>query len=378
MRFFIIALRLHLKQTVFTKFFIFSAALSLLLTLACGAFFAARENGAAVNVGIIYDESSRVESEIYGNLAAGGNIRLIVFKDRALLEKDVANASLECGYILGDADKKVSQRDYSDLAALVKSPASVLTGFTNELFYTAVLKSIAGNAAHDYLTDAGINISLDEIQKKIRAYYDSGVFMQTIAVNPDNIVQPRGISLFDPERVLRGAIAFAAFIFIFFSAAHVFDEQGQMVARLGARSLMADGAARFAAVLGAGFLSSLGGMICAAFFFPAILQNICREALYLTLYLFCLTCLGFAITAVIRSGALYSVFSVTIITAMVFGGYFIDLNGINAALGRVQSVFPGAWYQDAALGSQSALLTGSAILMGIALLAFLFRRKACR
>ena len=368
MRFFTTALYLSLKQIISTKFFVITAALSIILVLACGAFFTSQNNGTAVNVGIIYNPSSPAQSGIYKNFAASGNVRVIVFNTRAQLEKSVANAALECGYELNDVDAKLSARDYTNFAALIKSPASTLTGFINELFYTAVIKSISANIARDYLSDAGIKVTLGEIQDKIRAYYNSGGFMETVYVNQDDIAEPGAISFFDAGRVLRGAVALIAFIFIYFSAAHIFGGRSRILSRLGARQQAVDSAARFAAVLVSALLASTNGIIAAAFFIPDITQNPLHEAAFFSLYLLCINCAGYIAASLLGENVVHSVFPVTIIAMMAFGGYFIDLNGISAALGRVQSIFPGAWYQAAAAGSPAALFAGSAVLMGTALI----------
>ena len=373
MHFFVTALYLRLKQTVMTKFFIVSAMLSFLLTLACGAFFASQPNGTAIGVGLIIDSSSPVQRMIYDNFASGGNIRVTVFSSRAQLEKSVMNATLECGYILNDVDAKLLARDYTDFATLIESPASMLTGFTNELFYSAVFKSISGNIAYDYLTDAGAGISLGEIQNEIQSYYDSGVFMDTVNVNAGVITGSRNISLFGAGWVLRGVVALSAFIFVYFSMIHFFGKRRDEVNdRLENRRQALDSAARLIAVLISAILSSLGGIICAAFFLPAICHHALYEAASYLLYLVCLTGIGYLAAFLLGGAVMYSIFSIAFVAAMVFGGYLLDMNGVNESLGKVQSVFPGAWYEAAVSGSPKALLTCcAAVIILCALTVFL-------
>ena len=370
MRFFITALYLHVKQAVFTKFFLFSAVLSVLLTSACGMFLSARDHGSAVNVGIIYDASSTLQCDIYGNFSASDNIRVITYDSRRDLEKNVESTALECGYILNDVDSCLVTSDYASLTTLIKSPASSLTGFTNEIFYAAVLKSIAGNISYGYLTDIGISVSLEEIRDKIRSYYDGGAFMQTVYINGDGITEPKRVNIFDTGRVLRGAVALAAFVYIFFSSAYVFGENdGKLYLRLTGSSLFQDHAARFLSILLSALLSSLGGIICSVFYLRAASAIAPAEVGFFVLYLFCLTCAGYIITAILGGGALQSAFSAAATAAMVFGGYFFDLAGINAALGKIQGISPAAWYQDAVSGSPHPLIIGAALFTAASLLA---------
>lgn len=183
MRFAYVAVKLKIKELFNHKAYIAVLLMLPILILVLGGYGVRHIDEASLKVGVYVEEGTTLGQKMQEILIADKSISFETYSNPLQLEKDVAKAEIECGFVIKDSIEQVaSGKNEAEAIEMLVSPATVAGGPVQETVGAAFFRLTAGEVAFetlknkDYMQNA-FNLK-EEVLEKVESYYGEGDLMK--------------------------------------------------------------------------------------------------------------------------------------------------------------------------------------------------------
>lgn len=148
-----------------------------ILTVTCISIRYVAENfSVAIDIGVVNQDdgivSAMIEKGLYGH---NGLVSFVKYDSRSELVKAVQSGEVYGGYIIrAEFSKKLLEGDSEDIIEALSTPNSIISGISNEMFFSFVMKELSYEELVKDTVDTGLfkTLSEEEIREQLREYYE--------------------------------------------------------------------------------------------------------------------------------------------------------------------------------------------------------------
>ncbi len=232
MKFFLIMLRIRIKQIVSKKSYIMIMLMfPMFIALVMG--YGNNYMGEISIKAGVYREGQM--SELIANkLTKSESIQFVIYDTKEELEKDVATREVECGVILDEKlANRLSSGDFKEAITMIISQSTMSKGVLQETVVATIYETICSEMTYKLLVSRGyLEDSVDLkrwLEEKKEMYYDSGMLMEIDFINISNeLPKTNDVGVYETLKLSRGIVAVFLMISSIMMGINIIDQKKEI------------------------------------------------------------------------------------------------------------------------------------------------------
>lgn len=141
--------------------------------------YVAQNFSVSIDIGVVNQDDGNVSAMIEKGLYEHeGLVSFVEYDSRADLVAAVRSGNVYGGYIIKpEFSKKLLEGDNEEIIEALSTPNNIISGITNEMFFSFVMKELSYEELVQDTIDTGLfdKLSEEEIRQELREYYDENL-----------------------------------------------------------------------------------------------------------------------------------------------------------------------------------------------------------